>query len=554
MFLVVGWILIAYLMYKVLTTTDISTPFDPFEILGVSSSATEPEIKAAYRSLSRQHHPDKNPNDPTAKDRFILISKAHDSLIDETARENYAKYGHPDGYQGTKFGVPTIMKDQGNALLVIYFLCLVVIFPLVVGLWWRSQSHKLQTSISIKTYYLFREVLSHTGKFRDLLTAYSSASEFEHFYKNDNPRRWQSIQEGLKKTKKFDLKKARFVSPLESYMVQNYLLLSAYLNRLEVPNSLVQPLNVLLEWAEPLTSALADSNGNIPRRDVRNTYRRYVNGYSSRITTSLQLCQSFCQALNEKESPLFQLPGFTAAEVKFCQSRANHIFSVYDFAATDDVKRQKVLRSFTEDELLDVNEFCLRYPRAVLEVEEPKVEDEVDQTVHEFDTVTVSVKLKLSRGAGSACSPCLRRYPAEKEEVWWIVLGDHERDLPLDVKKLKPADAEEEGVYKVTTQFTAPVKGKYEYVVHAVCDCYVGCDVFHTFKFSVLDKAQIEETRRYFDTDDESEKGLLSDTSEESLTDEEVEEPEEDTAAAPVAKFNGEVASDSDYSDEGSAD
>ena len=71
--------------------------FVPFEILGVSKDASISQIKKAYRKLSRELHPDKNIDNPKAKNDFILVTKAYTILTDDTARMNFAKYGNPDG-------------------------------------------------------------------------------------------------------------------------------------------------------------------------------------------------------------------------------------------------------------------------------------------------------------------------------------------------------------------------------------------------------------------------------------------------------------------------
>ncbi|KAK9161085.1 hypothetical protein Syun_007426 [Stephania yunnanensis] len=74
-------------------------PFEPFNILGLESGASDSEIKKAYRRLSIQYHPDKNP-DPEANKYFVeFISKAYQALTDPISRENFEKYGHPDGRQ-----------------------------------------------------------------------------------------------------------------------------------------------------------------------------------------------------------------------------------------------------------------------------------------------------------------------------------------------------------------------------------------------------------------------------------------------------------------------
>lgn len=78
---------------------------DPYEVLGVSREATADEIKSAYRKLARQHHPDVNPNDPTAEDRFKEIGAAYEVLSDPEKRAMYDQYGSTDGAaQGPFFG------------------------------------------------------------------------------------------------------------------------------------------------------------------------------------------------------------------------------------------------------------------------------------------------------------------------------------------------------------------------------------------------------------------------------------------------------------------
>ena len=55
---------------------------DYYKILGVEKDATEQEIKKAYRKLAIVHHPDKNPDDPHAEERFKEVQEAHETLSD----------------------------------------------------------------------------------------------------------------------------------------------------------------------------------------------------------------------------------------------------------------------------------------------------------------------------------------------------------------------------------------------------------------------------------------------------------------------------------------
>ena len=66
---------------------------DFYHVLGVSKDASPEEIKKAYRKLAVQYHPDKNPNDSTAMDKFKKISEAYETLSDEKKRKIYDQYG-----------------------------------------------------------------------------------------------------------------------------------------------------------------------------------------------------------------------------------------------------------------------------------------------------------------------------------------------------------------------------------------------------------------------------------------------------------------------------
>ncbi len=67
---------------------------DPYETLGLSRSATQGEVKSAFRNLARQYHPDTSPNTPNAREKFTAIRDAYSILGDATARATYDAHGH----------------------------------------------------------------------------------------------------------------------------------------------------------------------------------------------------------------------------------------------------------------------------------------------------------------------------------------------------------------------------------------------------------------------------------------------------------------------------
>ena len=72
---------------------------DYYEVLGVDTSADEKEIKKAYRRVAMKYHPDRNPDDPDAEEKFKEAKEAYDVLSDPDKRAAYDRFGH-DGVRG----------------------------------------------------------------------------------------------------------------------------------------------------------------------------------------------------------------------------------------------------------------------------------------------------------------------------------------------------------------------------------------------------------------------------------------------------------------------
>jgi molecular chaperone DnaJ len=79
---------------------------DYYEVLGISKSASQAEIKKAYRKMAIKYHPDKNPDDKSAEEKFKLCAEAYEVLSDDNKKARYDQYGHAafDGPQGSGSG------------------------------------------------------------------------------------------------------------------------------------------------------------------------------------------------------------------------------------------------------------------------------------------------------------------------------------------------------------------------------------------------------------------------------------------------------------------
>jgi molecular chaperone DnaJ len=92
---------------------------DYYEVLGVTKSATPEEIKKAYRKLAIQYHPDKNPDNPEAEDKFKEAAEAYEVLSNAEKKQRYDQFGHQGvsgngGYGGGGMNMDDIFSQFGD--------------------------------------------------------------------------------------------------------------------------------------------------------------------------------------------------------------------------------------------------------------------------------------------------------------------------------------------------------------------------------------------------------------------------------------------------------
>ncbi|NXJ86625.1 DNJC5 protein, partial [Trogon melanurus] len=111
-----------------------------YHVLGLDKNATSDDIKKSYRKLALKYHPDKNPDNPEAAEKFKEINNAHAILTDATKRNIYDKYGSLGLYVAEQFG-----EENVNT----YF---------VLSSWWAKVKQRARRSCSGLAFKTLKEL------------------------------------------------------------------------------------------------------------------------------------------------------------------------------------------------------------------------------------------------------------------------------------------------------------------------------------------------------------------------------------------------------------
>jgi translocation protein SEC63 len=186
--LLLGWSLIALVLYQISLFDYEMANFDPYEILQVSYDATKTEIKKKYREMSLIYHPDK----ATGNEKlFMKLTKAYDALTDETAKYNWQHYGNPDGPQAMQFGIglPAWIVEEQNSIYVlgVYTLIFMIGLPTAVYYWWSNSIKFSGEQVLLDTtqlYYYFFHKTPHM-MLRRVMMVLAASLEFERGHNSE---------------------------------------------------------------------------------------------------------------------------------------------------------------------------------------------------------------------------------------------------------------------------------------------------------------------------------------------------------------------------------
>ncbi|KAJ1928275.1 secretory subunit [Tieghemiomyces parasiticus] len=555
LFVALGWIATAFLIRHIQNThVETAVAWDPFEILSLPTSSDHAQIKKQYRRLSLQWHPDKVEADvrEEAADKYVQIAKAYKVLTDDAARENYEKYGHPDGRQtyDMVIALPQWLVESSTSpfVLALYGLVFGLLMPLYVGRWWYRSMRYTKERILNRTMGLFFKEIKEGVTVPDLIDLLTASAEFEQNpgYGQEDESELPALADRVRiavetaSGEPFE-RSIKFKSDV-AYKAK--VLLYAHLYRVEVGNDRLreQQQIVVIQSLHLLTGVHA-----------------IVEAYNWLHPTlyTIELNQMLVQAIPHYGSPLLQLPHVTrdlVTEIEARRPQSSNVSKLRDlpeaegrhllsalapeqYAETravmdsmprpsvrdatfqvvgDEIITPRAIMTFTatlttKGDLAPLTPVTPKVPRSSPGAEGQVVEDE-DDGVGRLISDPLAALAEVPEVYAPYCS-------VAKHAFWWAVLGDPRSNRftidPIRITDLKTSKA-------IKVQFQAPGEpGTYALTLFIKSDSYTGCDVTLPLEFTVKSAGDLPY---------------------ESEPEDDISEPEADSLAGQMAQMRNQQA------------
>ncbi|CAM8908958.1 unnamed protein product [Rhodiola kirilowii] len=554
--LVLLWIIMLFLVSYIKNMNHENEVFEPFTILGLQPGASDTAIKKAYRRLSIQYHPDKNP-DPEAHKFFVeYVSKAYQALTDPISRENFEKYGHPDGRQGFQMGMalPQFLLNFDGASSGILLLCIVgvcILLPLVVAAIYLARSSSYTgnnvKNLTLATYYQLIKPSLAPSKVMDVFIM--AAEYMEIPVRQTDIEQLQQVFAVVRDELNLDIKNIR--KEQVKFWKQNpaqikaELLLQAHLSRetSSLPSTLAADLKRMLQLAPSLLEELLKM-AVLPRTAKGHGWLRPSIGVvelSQCIIQAVSLSSRKGGGLQEQAAPFLQLPHLNEDMAKKILQKNMRTFQAFrDMNSEERADLLSQVAGCSSLDAQDVGKVLAMMPSITLDI---KCETEGEEGIQEGDIVTVLSWVSLKRGNGLiAALPHAPFYPFPKEENYWVLLADTSSNNVWFSQKVsfmdeagaisfasmaiqekmeslgadaintnlavKEAMEKVKGGYRlVVGKIQAAAEGTYNLTCFCLCDSWIGCDVQTSLKVKVTKRtrAGTRVPSEAFVTQDESE-------------------------------------------------
>ena len=545
LYLLIFWgislLLVAYIS---LSQVEEVEHFDPYKVLNIPVGADASQIKKAYRTLSLQYHPDKNPDPEATKIFTEQITPAYKTLTDDTARENYEKYGHPDGKQAPKLGValPSWMfgKDGTGPVVLISLVAFGILGPLFLAVFVITKMNKYGGANGVlrETQYFFHmEKRPHLGamKAARVLSVAMEYINIPYLRSQDEPLK-KLLSLTLKQ--EVDAKDPKFLKRHPGVVKAHALLLAQACRKThEVDPLLRQDLKQVMKLFPTLFN------------EAVNVFLAPVNSVGYAFARPVLSLLDFSQCITQAISPsvrrdsgsvevkgdggkdglvsLLQLPHVDDKAASLLAKKGK-VRGVGDLASLPGAEKRAAALSaagLTSVQVKDVEAHLAFIPRA--EILEGTIETDGESQIVEQDVVTCTLNVKISRGAaanlalpekdgdakesketpkklplvGGATVRSANDLPplpfcehCDREEGWWIAIVDHAANFILSYRKLDKtailaAQREPRG-HVAQLKFVCPSPGTYAFSVMVLSDYWIGTDARYPVKVKVGRRTQ----------------------------------------------------------------
>lgn len=499
--------------------------FDPFEILGVLPYATAADIKKSYRKLSLQYHPDKNRDDPLAASRFIQISKAYQALTDETAKENFERFGNPDGPQMAKVGIglPRFLLEKENSLmnLCAFFFVLLFVVPVTFFCYFQRTKNYVANGVMLDTLQFLGFYVHSTTRPKHCPELLAACSESRAMGVRPSDKAQVELLQG----QVTEHKRRMFTLPI---ICKNQCIIWAHMQRKHqhLSPEFRGDCDILLRHSIKTTQAMIEI--------------ACMREWFAAAQAMIEFRRCLVQALDIRSSQLLQVPHITTEFLQSNFSRKTPIPTLDEFLKLERSERKTMVGSLSKPQRLDIDEFCRHISDIELKAS-IAVEDEQEIVVNDIATVSARMTRKNLRdkeAMGPVHSPF---FPEPKFEEWWFFLVEaaptaNSRSNTRIVHFERVCD--QERVVEVELRFQVTRVGKNNMVLHALCDSYAGIDKKVEVDFHAFSEEEVK--REYSihgeDEDLDLQPTLFQQWMGDLRAEEESEEEEEEEGLAPLRR------------------
>uniref|UniRef100_A0A8C2J3N9 SEC63 homolog, protein translocation regulator n=1 Tax=Cyprinus carpio TaxID=7962 RepID=A0A8C2J3N9_CYPCA len=393
--LLFGWAVFLLLAYKVSKLDREYQEYNPYEVLHLEAGASVAEIKKQYRVLSLKHHPDKGGDEAM----FMKLAKAYSALTNEEARDNWEKYGNPDGPRGDSFfNLTTYFQRILLLVLLVYGLAFMVILPVVVGTWWYRSIRYSGDQILINTTQLFMHFMykTPTMNMKRLVMVLTAAFEFDPRSNKEaiiRPTDNIEVPQLIRELGNINVKKEPpFCYP---YSLKARVLLLTHLARMDVSENVEEDQRFVVKKCPALLQEMINVGCQLTMMATSRGGLRAPRLTS--IENCMKLSQMVLQGLQEAKSPLLQLPHFEEEHLRYCISKKYKVRTLQDLVSLKDSDRRNMLRFLGEEKYDEVIAVLGSFPCINMETKLQVLDDEDSNKVTAGSIVTVTVTLTRKR-------------------------------------------------------------------------------------------------------------------------------------------------------------